>query len=268
MSELQLPKKRQAAKNYNPELLVLFGKPKCGKSTIAAAIDDNLIIDLENGYRALSVMKVQARSAGELFEIRKALELEKEKTHKNPYRFITIDNASRLEEMALVYAAYLYRKTPMGATWDMIKEEKVYNKETGKVDVKRTYNPLSDVRTLPKGSGYLYLRNAIKKILDMFRPLCDTLILICHVKDKQIEKNSEELTEMEVDLAGKMSSIICGEADAIGYVYRKDNATYITFNSGDNINKGARPLHLRNKVIKVAEEVDGKLKVDVSKLFI
>ena len=62
-----LPTERKKAENYNPSLLVLFGKPKSGKSTLMAALDSNLIIDLENGYRALSVMDVQVRSAEQLF---------------------------------------------------------------------------------------------------------------------------------------------------------------------------------------------------------
>ena len=59
---IQLPTERSVVDNYNPKLLIIMGRPKQGKSSFVAAIDDNLIIDLEDGYRALSVMKVQARS--------------------------------------------------------------------------------------------------------------------------------------------------------------------------------------------------------------
>lgn len=103
----------------------------------------------------------------------------------------------------------------------------------------------------------------------MFKPLCDTLILVCHVKDKQIKKNEEETTEMAVDLAGKLGDIICGEADAIGYVYKQDNKTLISFVGGDNAIRGLRPLHLREKVFQVAEsDSEGNINVDMSKIFI
>ena len=103
----------------------------------------------------------------------------------------------------------------------------------------------------------------------MFQPLCDSLILVCHTKDKQIKKNDEETAEMAVDLAGKLGDIICGEADAIGYVSRQDNKTLITFKGGDNTIKGSRPLHLREKIFCVAEsDADGNLKVDMSEIFI
>lgn len=44
----------------------------------------------------------------------------------------------------------------------------------------------TDIRTLPNGSGYMYLRQAVRKVIDMFRDLCDSLILIAHVKEKMI----------------------------------------------------------------------------------
>ena len=106
-------------------------------------------------------------------------------------------------------------------------------------------------------------------VIGMFRPLCDTLILVCHVKDKQIKKNDEETTEMAVDLAGKSGDIICGEADAVGYVYRQGNKTLLTFKGGDNNIKGSRPIHLREKTFEVAEsDDDGNLKIDMSKIFL
>lgn len=68
---------------------------------------------------------------------------------------------------------------------------------------------------------------------------------------------------------GKTGDIICGEADAIGYVSRKDNKTLISFIGGDNAIRGSRPLHLREKVFQVAEsDKDGNLKVDMSQIFL
>lgn len=104
---IELPTERSVVTNYNPKLLVLFGKPKCGKSTLMASLDSNLIIDLEDGYRSLSVMAVQARNAETLFAIKDAIIAKGKELKKAPYRFITIDNATRLEEMALPYAAEL-----------------------------------------------------------------------------------------------------------------------------------------------------------------
>ena len=268
MSNIVLPTERRKATDYNPRLMVLFGKPKSGKSLLMASLDNNLIIDLEDGYRALDVMAVQARSAQDIFEIKNLIKQKNDENEGKPfYRFITIDNATRLEEMAVAYAAVLYRKTQMGVNFGY-KKDKIGNILKDK-NGNKVIDSKADVRQLPQGSGYLYMRNAIKEMVNMFKPLCDTLILVCHVKDKQIKKNDPETTEMAVDLAGKLGDIICGEADAIGYVSRQGNKTSISFVGGGDAIRGSRPLHLREKVFQVAEsDKDGNIKVDMSQIFL
>ena len=58
MSNIVLPTERRKATDYNPRLMVLFGKPKSGKSSLMASLENNLIIDLEdaiaNGYVRLT----------------------------------------------------------------------------------------------------------------------------------------------------------------------------------------------------------------------
>ena len=265
---IELPTERSVVNNYNPKLLVIFGKPKSGKSSFVAAIDDNLIIDLEDGYRALSVMKVQARTAKGMQDIKTAILAKGKELKKAPYRFITIDNATRLEEMSVPLAAELYRNTPMGAGWGLMKDARgmaVKDPKTGKF----VADPKADVRMLPNGSGYLYLRKAIRQLIDMFKPLCESLILVCHVKDKQVNKNGQEMSEMAVDLAGKSADIVCGEADAVGYLYREGNKTYLSFEGGDSTIREARSPHLRGKKLLVAESnEDNEVTFDVSKVFV
>lgn len=265
---IELPTERSVAESYNPKLLIIGGKPKVGKSSLIAAIDDNLIIDLEDGYRALSVMKVQARTVAKLEEIRDAIIAKGKEMKKAPYRFITIDNATRLEEMSIPLAAELYRQTAMGQSWGLLKDAKgmpIKDPKTSKAMI----DPKADVRLLPNGSGYLYSRKAMRKLIDMFKPLCETLILVTHVKDKTIRKNDEEVSEMSIDLAGKMGDIVCGEADAVGMVYREGNKTYLTFEGGEGTIREARSPHLRGKKFLVAESNDNnEVKFDVSKIFI
>lgn len=264
--EITLPTERSTVTDYNPRLCVLFGKPKSGKSSAVASLDDNLIIDLEDGYRSLAVMKVQARTVEDLYAIRDAIIKKGREIKKKPYRFITIDNATRLEEMALTLAASLYRKTGMGAQWGLKRDE---HGIVVRVNGKTVPEPDADVRTLPNGAGYLYLREAVKSLVRMFQPLCDTLILVCHVKDKQIRENDVENTELSVDLAGKLGDIICGEADAVGLIYREKNKTIVSFIGGDGTIREARPLHLRGKKFVVGEsDENNNLKMDLSKIFV
>lgn len=241
-----LPKEKVKAKVENPRFLIIFGKPKAGKTTLASKLDNNLIIDLEGGSEFLEALAVQARSVKDLGEIANAIREEIKSTGKKPYKYITLDNASRLEEICLSYAATLYRQTPMGKNYQG-----------------------NDVRTLPNGSGYMYLQQAVRKVIDMFRDLCDNFILIGHLKDKMINKEGEELSEMSLDLVGKLANIICGEADAVGYVYRKKNETHISFEGGDNSVREARAPHLRGKNIVIAEsDENNNIKVYWDKIYL
>ena len=226
-----LPKEKNKPKINNPRFLILYGKPKSGKTTLASQLENNLIIDLEGGSEFLEALSIQARTINDLGEISRAIQEQITATGKKPYKYITIDNATRLEELCLGYAKTLYQLTPMG---------KSYNGD--------------DVRTLPNGGGYMYLRQAVRKVLDMFRNLTDNFILIGHVKEKMINKEGEELSEMALDLVGKLGDITCGEADAVGYIYRKKNETIISFEGGDdNTIREARAPHLRGKKIVIAE---------------
>lgn len=87
----------------------------------------------------------------------------------------------------------------------------------------------------------------------MFRDLCESLILVTHLKDKMVNYDGQDVTEIAIDLTGKLGDILCGEADAIGYCYRKKNETIISFEGGEGTVREARALHLRGKKIVVAE---------------
>lgn len=158
------------------------------------------------------------------------------------------------------------RKTPQGQAWGMLRDK---DGNLIRKDGKTIPDPKADVRLLPNGAGYLYLRNAMKEVVHMFQPLCETLILVCHVKDKQIQMNGVESTKLLVDLAGKTGDIICGEADAVGYVYREGNKTFISFEGGAGDIREARPLHLRGKsfVVGVSDE-NNNLTMDMNKIFV
>ena len=242
---LILPTSKVPAVSTNPKFLIIYGRPKAGKTSALAQLENNLIVDLEGGSTFIDAMAVQARSVSDLGEIAQAIRAKNTEVGHAFYRHITIDNATRLEEICLPYAATLYRQSPVGKNWKG-----------------------SDVRELPNGSGYFYIRQAVRKVIDMFKDLCDEFILVGHVKDTQVNKDGEELSEMSLDLVGKLSSIICGEADAVGFLYRKGNETHISFKGGDGTPKEARAPHLRGQdiVITTGDE-DGNLTTHWDKIY-
>lgn len=224
-----LPTEKRKAVTVNPKFLVYFGKPKVGKTTLAAGLDGNLIIDLEKGTYHLDAMVLEASSVNDLSIIAKTIADKNKEIGGYAYKYITIDNGTKLEEMILPLALQLYKQTPMG----------------------KNYN--DDVRKLPNGAGYLYIREAFFKVIDMFKSICEHLILICHCRDKLINKDGKELSEMSIDLTGQLARLISADADAIAYVYRQKNETVMNFNGGGDFIVEARADHLRGKEIIVAE---------------
>ena len=245
---LTLPTSKIPASTTNPKFLVLIGREKVGKTSALAQLDNNLIIDLEGGSTFVDAMAIQCRTISDLGEAASAIRAKNKEVGHNFYRHITIDNATSLEEICLGYAATLYRQQPIGKNW------------TG-----------TDVRTLPQGSGYYYLRTAVLKVIDMFKELCDEFILVGHIKDTIIDDPStgEELTERSLDLVGKLAGMVCRRCDGVGYMYRSGNEVHIKFKADKNIAMGCRSDHLRNKDIVISEMNDetGVLTTHWDKIF-
>ena len=227
---ITLPTQKVPATSTNPQYLVLYGLPKAGKTSAVAQLENNLIIDLEGGSKFIDALAVQARTINDLGEIAQAIRAKNDELGHNFYKHITIDNATRLEDICMSYACTLYRQTELGKNWKG-----------------------TDVTTLARGAGYKYLRDAVKKVIDMFKDLCDEFILIGHVKDSLTDKEGQEINAKEIDLVGKLGKIVCGMADAVGYVYRKDNETHISFKSGgDGTIMEARARHIAGRDVVIA----------------
>lgn len=248
---LILPTEKRIVRQDNPRFLVLFGKPKSGKTTIVAALENNLIVDLEGGTEFMDALAIQARTVRDIGNIVQTIKnMIKENNGNKPYKYITIDSGTALEDIARDYALLLYQQTPMA----LKKDGSLYN---------------DDILKLPKGAGYLYLRQAFEKLYQSFLDLADHVILICHCKDSLIDKDGAEMSEKSMDLSGKISRIVAAKADAIGYVYRKDEHTYISFSFSEDTVCGARPKHLRNKEILIATGDDqNNVEVFADKLFL
>ena len=224
-----LPTTKTEVKSQDPKNLIIFGLPKCGKTTALAELPNNLIIDLENGSTFISGYIAKAESYIDLYNIAKEL-----KTTEHQFKFVTIDTVSALEEIALPLAKKLYMDTPMGANY------------TG-----------DNVLKLPQGAGHAYLREAIQKIIGWFQALVPNVILVGHTKDKSISEGGTELNVKALDLSGKTSNILSAKSDAICYLYRDPENGNLMANFGDmnSVLTGARMPHLAGKTILLAERL-------------
>ena len=236
-----LPTKKVGPQRVNPKRLIIYSKPKTGKTSAFAGLEDNLIVDLENGADYVEALKIQVNSLQELLDAGKAI-----KAAGNPYKYVTIDTVTALEDMVGPLAIKLYRNTSMGKSYDG-----------------------DNILSLPNGAGYLYLRQAFFQVLDFIDTLAPHIILAGHIKDKQVDDKGEMVLAANIDLTGKIKSLICANADAIGYMFRKGNKTYLSFKTSEEVTCGARPEHLRNEEIVVSEMNDkGELEFHWDKIYV
>jgi len=113
-----------------------------------------------------------------------------------------------------------------------------------------------DVKTLPKGSGYLYLRKAFFQVLDEIQNWGEYIILIGHLKDNLIEKEGEEFTSKELELTGKIRSLLSAKSDAIAFYYRKGDEGFLNFEPTEDTVAGCRAPHLEGQTIKISKRSD------------
>ena len=223
--EFKLPKTIVKASRKSPKNMVIYGPPKIGKTTMLSKLDNCLIIDLEDGSDMVDALKVKVNNLKELAEVGRTIIKE-----GKPYKYVAIDTISKLEEWCEVEGKRIYMKTPMGKNF----EQK---------------NPGASVLSLPNGAGYLYLRIAYKQWIDRLNLLADHIILVGHLKDKMLEKKGKEVAVKDLDLTGKIKQITCAGADAIGYIFRENEQTMISFNSLDDVTAGSRCDHLKGQTM-------------------
>lgn len=221
-----LPTVKVPAETQDPKNLILFGLPKVGKTTILSTLENNLILDFENGSTYVDALKVKVSSLKELKEVIKAI-----KDAGKPYDYITIDTITALEEMTKDTALKMWQNSPQFTT---------------KYEVK-------DITQVPNGAGYSFWRQALETVIDLIASAAPNLIICGHVKDTSLSESLDGSVK-DLDLVGKTKRVLSAKSDAIGFVHRDENSNLcINFGMNGEILCGARPAHLANKDIIVAE---------------
>jgi len=252
--KIELPKGKMKPTRISPKTMVIYSKPKSGKTSIAAALEGNLIVDFEDGAeftdgaRFNVMMKAKEENTSVLSVIKDLVEQIKVANKEKGsyvYKYITLDTVTALEDISLELANIMYRNTVQGKNWE------------GK-----------DVRDLANGAGWRWMRSALTRLINEFQGLSETLIIFGHVKDKHVELEGE-LPEKALALAGKMSSILCSQVDIVGYMYRDGMESIINFKPSENLIAGGRVKHLEGEKIVIATtQPDKSVKVEWNKIFI
>ena len=210
-----MKKTKRKVVSTNPAVLLLYGAPKVGKTTILSKLDDCLIVDTEKGSRMIEGYISEVSSRDELIET--LIELKESKDVK--YKYVAIDTIDKVAEWA---------------------EKRVCEEEGVRA-----------IGDLAFGKGYGMVREKVTQTIDAFKEVTEHLIIIGHRKVAYAVTDGSTIVIPEsIDLTGKLKNVIMSGADAIGYVYRNEDELMVSFKANDAIEAGSRCPHLKGKEMK------------------
>jgi len=233
-----------------PRFLIIYSKPKVGKTQLLMSLPNSLHIDLEDSggfYKgnSMNINKLASKNNVSpikiLGELRKAIVAKNEELKKPAYDYIILDSATVLEEYANILALSNYKKSVIGKNF------------TG-TDV---------VKELPQGAGYSWAREAFEQLYEPFMKLAGKcFILVVHTKDTMINKEGKDVVTAELNLLGKSKLITSSRADGIGLLYRskdKKDTNILSFKSNDSdTSVGCRLPYLRNQDFEISKLENGE----------
>lgn len=228
---LELPKQKTPPLTVDPKVLILYGAPKVGKTNALSQLNNCLIVDLEDGTDYIESLRVKVNNMSELEAVAQRLREDLVKNGKPTYDFVAIDTVSKMEDWAEIRGTERYKANPTGKNF----------KETS-------------VILLPHGHGYLWLRLAFQELLGLFSGTTKRLILVCHLRDKFLDKGGQEVAVKDLELTGKIRNITASKADAIGYMFRdasrNQGKLMVSFQTLEQVSCGARCEHLKGQVFE------------------
>jgi hypothetical protein len=248
--KIDFTKKRELIKS--PRKLFIYATYKVGKTSLITGLDDYIAIDFENGSSFYEGNFININSLAEEYKISK-LQVVNQLVQNHiesgkKYKYVVLDTATSMEDLAKELGTIEYKKTPMGKTFN------------------------GDILTMAHGAGYAWLRIGFEKLYTIFEKLGDRLIMYGHVKNSAISKEGKEVVARDINLTGRLKDIVCAGADAIGYMYRKDkNTNIISFKKEGETDlvTGTRCAHLDDQEIIISErDENGKITTHWDKIYI
>ena len=168
-----MKKEKRKPISINPQLLLLYGAPKVGKTTMLSKLNDCLIIDTERGANMLEGYIESVTSRDELIEL--LLQLKESKDVK--YKYIALDTIDKIAEWA---------------------EQRVCAEES-----------VRSLADLAFGKGYGLMREKVSKTIEAFLDVTEHLIIVGHRKPAfAVTDGSPIVIPESLDMTGKLKNII------------------------------------------------------------
>lgn len=225
----------------NMESCILFGLPKCGKTTLLSKLPNCLIIDTENGTNKVSALvKKVPEDRGPVGKMKWLEEFADYLIAQGrPYDYIAIDTLTEVNELAEWSGTYRYMLSSQG---------KKFNRAADEVTMlKPTDDDYESVHSLGQGYGYRWSREDTQRIFEKYKRAAKKCVFfVCHVEDKfmAVKENTEVIIPKQLALTGKLRDILPRKVDGIGYVYNDEGVIKINFTGNEERVGGNRCAHL------------------------
>tara|TARA_Y100000310_G_scaffold209263_1_gene209846 strand:- start:707 stop:1375 length:669 start_codon:yes stop_codon:yes gene_type:complete len=208
---MALKKTKRKPLAVNPKILLLYGPPKVGKTTVLSQLNDCLVIDTERGSHMLEGYFHGVDNKEKL------LEFYKDASEGHDYKVFALDTIDKIVEWT---------------TKEVVAECQV-----------------DDIADLPYGKGYGMVRERTMNNIRKLQSLCPQTIIVGHRKTAAAVDNSTAVDPETLDLSGKLRNQIMAQSDAIGYMFRDDeDKLMVSFKAAHAVEAGSRCEHLKGKV--------------------
>ena len=236
------------SRDLKGKYILLYGKPKSGKTTLAANFPNNLLVAFEKGYNAIA--NIKAVDINKWADFKLVLRQLEKPEAQAMYDTITIDTATIAYEMC----------------------EKFTCAQAG----------VQKVSDIPWGQGYANCKREFEDCLRKITMLGYGLVIISHVA-KRIEKNSDD-SEIEIlapSMPKRCYDVVNQIVDIIGYISTEWNDTgedsrWLYTRATPTVMAGSRFKYLAPKIklgypelvdaivsaIDKQEKIDGAVVVD------
>lgn len=237
----------------NMQSCILYGLPKCGKTTLLSKLENCLIIDTENGSNKISgLIKKIPDNVGPVAKMRWLEDFADYLIAQGkPYDFVALDTLSEVNDMAEWSGTYRYMNSTLGQKFNREKDE--LGKPIPKGAMLKPHDiDYESVHTIGEGYGYRWSREDTLRVFEKFTRVAKKCVFfVCHVEDKYVGGGDSRITLQEkvvprqLALTGKVRDILPRKVDAIGYVYNEDGVIKINFTGNETRVGGNRCPHLQ-----------------------
>ena len=263
---MELPTKKRKPVSKSPHMLLLYSRPKQGKTAITAQLENSLLIEQEpHGADYVEANVIEIKRPSQLQELFNSIKEKTIKDGKKPYKYLVVDTVTKWDEWSELSGTLNYMNKPQGKKWNL-KDER--NPTKGKFSMKD--NEFQTVHEMGQGFGYRYSREVMQNWFDQISELADHIILLAHVKDKFVATDKGDAVEaMDINLTGKVKYIYCANVDAVAMLSREGNQGILNFDTENSQNvAGGRCSHLEGKIVISEKQKYGTIKTFWDKIYI